>query len=133
VIVIKTWISISLKIGRYETNSLPAKDLETSKLCEVYNWSLWQNWLLADMYAPDHIQEYFAIRIACADFDMSPIPKYHIHGPDAVRFLDRIVTQDVSQCNIGGVLYTRWCDDDGKIMDDGILARLDEQSFRLTA
>ena len=105
----------------------------TSQYCDVYNWSLWQNWLLADMYAPDHIQEYFAIRTACAVFDISPIPKYHIYGPDAARFLDRIVTQDVSKCRIGKVLYTPWCDDDGKIMDDGLLARLDEQAFRLTA
>ena len=104
----------------------------TSEYCEVYNWSLWQNWLLADMYAPDHIQEYFAVRTACAVFDMSPIPKYHIHGPDATRFLDRMVTQDVSKCPVGRVLYTPWCDDDGKIMDDGLLARLDEESFRLT-
>ncbi|MCP4142472.1 MAG: aminomethyl transferase family protein [Chloroflexi bacterium] len=104
----------------------------TSELCEPYNWSLWQNWLLADMYAPDHIQEYYAIRSACGVFDMSPIPKYHIHGPDAVRYLDRIVTQDVSRCAVGQVLYTAWCDDEGKIMDDGILFRLGEESFRLT-
>jgi aminomethyltransferase len=104
----------------------------TSELCEPYNWSLWQNWLLADMYAPDHIQEYYAIRTSCGVFDISPIPKYHVHGPDAVRYLDRIVTQDVSRCAIGQVLYTTWCDDDGKIMDDGLLARLDETSFRLT-
>jgi aminomethyltransferase len=84
------------------------------------------------MYAPDHIQEYFAIRTACAVFDLSPIPKYHIHGPDAARFLNRIVTQDVSRCSVGRVLYTPWCDDDGKIMDDGLLARLDDHSFRLT-
>ena len=105
----------------------------TSELCEPYNWSLWQNWLLADMYAPDHIQEYFAIRTSCGVFDMSPIPKYHVHGPDAVRYLDRIVTQDVFRCAVGQVLYTTWCDDDGKIMDDGLLARLDESSFRLTS
>jgi len=105
----------------------------TSKICEVYNWSLWQNWLLADMYAPDHIQEYFAIRTACAVFDLSPIPKYHIYGPDSTRFLNRIVTQDVSRCGVGEILYTPWCDDNGKILDDGLLARLDEQSFRLSA
>ena len=105
----------------------------TSQFCEVYNWSLWQNWLLADMYAPDHIREYFAVRTACAVFDMSPIPKYHIHGPDAARFLDRIITQDASSCEVGKVLYTPWCDDDGRIMDDGLLARLGDNSFRLTA
>lgn len=105
----------------------------SSQLCDVYNWSLWNNWLLADMYAPDHIQEYYAIRTACAVFDMSPIPKYHIYGRDAVRFLNRVLAQDVSRCDVGQALYTTWCDDDGKILDDGILARLDEGSFRLTA
>jgi aminomethyltransferase len=85
------------------------------------------------MYAPDHIQEYYAIRTACAVFDMSPIPKYHIYGRDAVRFLNRVLAQDVSRCDVGQALYTTWCDDDGKILDDGILARLDEGSFRLTA
>ena len=104
----------------------------TSELCDIYNWSLWCNWLMPDMYAPDHIQEYFAVRTACGAFDMSPIPKYHIHGPDAERYLNRIVTQNVSRCAVGQALYTPWCDDEGKIMDDGILSRLDQQSFRLT-
>jgi len=85
------------------------------------------------MYAPDHIREYMAIRTACAVFDISPIPKYHTHGPNAVRLLDRIVTRHVSPCAVGQVLYTPWCDDGGKIMDDRILARLNEESFRLTA
>jgi aminomethyltransferase len=84
------------------------------------------------MYAPDHTQEYWAIRTACAVFDLSVIPKYHIHGPDALRLLNRIVTQNVSAAEVGQVLYTPWCDDEGKIIDDGILARVDEQSFRLT-
>jgi len=85
------------------------------------------------MYAPDHIREYMAIRTACAVFDISPIPKYHTHGPNAVRLLDRIVTRHVSPCAVGQVLYTPWCDDGGKIMDHRILARLNEESFRLTA
>lgn len=104
----------------------------TSQLSDIYNWSLWRDWLMPDMYAPDHIQEYFAIRTACGAFDMSPIPKYHIHGPDAEKFLNRIVTQDVARCTVGQVLYTPWCDDHGKIMDDGLLVRLAENSYRLT-
>jgi aminomethyltransferase len=84
------------------------------------------------MYAPDHTQEYIALRTACAVFDLSPIPKYHIRGPDALRFLNRIVTQDISSQAVGRVVYTPWCDDAGKIIDDGMLARLDEQFFRLT-
>ncbi|MCP4419871.1 MAG: aminomethyl transferase family protein [Chloroflexi bacterium] len=104
----------------------------TSELVDPYNWSLWNNWLLPDMYAPDHKQEYLAIRTACGVFDMSPIPKYHIYGPDAQRFLDRIVTQDMARLAVGRVSYTPWCDDAGKIIDDGMVSRLDEQFFRLT-
>ena len=104
----------------------------TSELCDPYNWSLWSGWLLADMYAPEHTQEYIALRTASAVFDLSPIPKYHIHGPDALRFLNRIVTQDVSRYAVGRVLYTPWCDDTGRIIDDGMVARLDKQFYRLT-
>jgi len=84
------------------------------------------------MYAPDHTQEYMALRTACAVFDISPIPKYHIHGPDALRFLNRLVTQDVSRYAVGRVLYTPLCDDNGQIIDDGLVTWIDEQFFRLT-
>lgn len=104
----------------------------TSELCDPYNWSLWYSWLLADMYAPDHTQEYQALRTACTVMDVTPIPKYHVHGPDALRFINRIVTQDISRYDVGRVAYTPWCDDAGKIIDDGMVARLDEQFFRLT-
>jgi glycine cleavage system aminomethyltransferase T len=57
----------------------------TSELCDLYNWSLCSGWLLFDMYAPDHTQEYFAVGTDCAIFDISMIPQYHIHGPDALR------------------------------------------------
>jgi aminomethyltransferase len=84
------------------------------------------------MYAPDHTQEYQALRTACTVMDVTPIPKYHVHGPDALRFINRIVTQDISRYDVGRVAYTPWCDDAGKIIDDGMVARLDEQFFRLT-
>jgi aminomethyltransferase len=65
--------------------------------------------------------------------DVSPLYKYLIRGPDAVRFLDRLVTRNVRKCAIGRVMYTPWCDGDGKVIDDGTLARLDENVFRLTS
>jgi aminomethyltransferase len=90
-------------------------------------------WLSANSYEIDHTHEYLAVRTACAVFDASPLYKYLIHGPDALRLVNRVVTQDVSRCVVGRALYTPWCDDEGKIIDDGILARLEEQMFRLTA
>jgi aminomethyltransferase len=104
----------------------------TSELCVSYSWTEWSGWLSANSYEPDHTHEYLAIRTSCAVFDTSPLFKYNIHGPDALRLMNRVVTQDVARCAVGRCLYTPWCDDDGKIIDDGILFRLDEQFFRLT-
>ncbi len=64
---------------------------------------------------------------------MSPLFKYRIRGPDAERFLDRLITRNVARCAVGQVLYTPWCDGEGKVIDDGTLARLAENDFRLTA
>jgi aminomethyltransferase len=105
----------------------------TSELCVSYSWTEWSGWLSANSYEPDHSHEYLAIRTACAVFDTSPLYKYNIHGPDALKLMNRVVTQDVAQCAVGRCLYTPWCDDDGKIIDDGILFHLDEHFFRLTA
>jgi aminomethyltransferase len=80
-----------------------------------------------------HDREYFAIRNSAALIDVSPLHKYLLRGPDAVRLLDRVVTRNVAKCAVGQVLYTPWCDEDGKVIDDGTVTRLDEKTFRLTA
>jgi len=105
----------------------------TSLLCDSYSWADWSGWLTANTYAVDHSHEYMAIRTSCAVFDSSPLYKYHIYGPDALKLVNRVVTKDVSHYAAGRCLYTSWCDDEGKIIDDGVLARLEEQSFRLTS
>ncbi len=105
----------------------------TSALCTSQNWQEWSGFLSANSYEIDHMSEYNAVRTSCALFDVSPLFKYTLRGRDAARLLDRIVTRDISKCRIGQILYTAWCDDDGKIIDDGTVARLANDSFRLTA
>jgi aminomethyltransferase len=105
----------------------------TNELCTSQNWQEWSGYFAADSYDLDHMREYNAVRTAAAVFDVSPLFKYHVTGREAARLLDRVVTRDVSKCRVGQVLYTAWCDDDGKIIDDGTLARTGEDSFRLTA
>jgi aminomethyltransferase len=80
----------------------------------------------------DHIHEYNAVRLGAGLFDVSPLHKYSIRGRDAVALTNRVITRDASRCRVGQVLYTAWCDDDGKIIDDGTVARLGEDSFRMT-
>jgi aminomethyltransferase len=88
---------------------------------------------MASAYDPHPDREYAAVRSSAALFDVSPLHKYLIGGPDAARLLDRMVTRDVTRCAVGQVLYTPWCDARGKVIDDGTLARLDERTFRLTS
>ncbi len=105
----------------------------TSALNEPQTWRRWAGYLTAGSYELTHEREYWAIRNAAALFDVSPLMKYLITGPDAMRLLNRVVTRDVSKCAIGQVMYTPWCDEHGKVIDDGTVSRLGEQTFRLTA
>jgi aminomethyltransferase len=75
--------------------------------------------------------EYFAIRNTASLFDMSPMIKYSITGPDAEAFLNRLVTRDVRKLKTNRVTYTMWCDDDGHVIDDGTIFRLGKTKFRL--
>jgi aminomethyltransferase len=105
----------------------------TSELLDSYDWNEWSGWLSANVYDLDHTHEYLAIRTSCGVFDTSPLYKYQIQGPDALRLMNRVVTQDVSRYGVGKSMYTPWCDDKGKIIDDGIVARIGERTFRMTA
>ena len=105
----------------------------TTELCTSQNWQEWSGYFSADSYDLDHMREYNAVRTTAAVFDVSPLFKYHVRGRDAGRLLDRIVTRDLSKCRVGQVLYTTWCDDDGKVIDDGTVARFEENAYRVTA
>lgn len=105
----------------------------TAPLSQAQNWRRWSGYLAASSYELHHDREYWAIRNSAALIDVSPLFKYLIEGPDAERLLDRVVTRDVTKCELRQVIYTPWCDEDGKVMDDGTLARLTNTSFRLTS
>jgi aminomethyltransferase len=105
----------------------------TAPLCVSHAWRRWAGYVVASSYELTHEREYHAIRSAAALFDISPLYKYRVRGRDAARLLDRVVTRDVARAEAGQVLYTPWCDAAGKVLDDGTVARFDEDSFRMTA
>jgi aminomethyltransferase len=105
----------------------------TVSLCQAQNWRRWAGYLAASSYELTYEREYHAIRSAAALIDVSPLYKYLIRGSDALRFIDRVVTRDLTKCAVHQVMYTPWCDEAGKVRDDGTLQRLGEDTFRLTA
>ncbi len=105
----------------------------TAPLCRSYDWRNWAGYLAASVYEPSHEREYYAIRNSAALIDVSPLFKYEISGPEALRLVDRIITRDATKCAIGQVMYTPWCDEHGKLIDDGTVSRLAENHFRLTS
>jgi aminomethyltransferase len=105
----------------------------TGALCRHRRWRNWSGYAAALSYEPSHEYEYYAVRSGAALFDISPLRKYEITGPDAAALVDRIVTRNAADCPEGRVLYTPWCDEAGKLIDDGTVQCLGADAFRITA
>src|SRR5882762_1600036 len=105
----------------------------TGPLSEGQAWRRWAGYVVASAYELSHDREYHAIRNSAALFDVSPLYKYMVTGKDAARLLDHVVTRNVAKAKVGQVLYTPWCDNDGKQIDDGTISVLNEQTFRMTS
>ena len=102
-------------------------------LCESLSYRDWAGYYAVSHYEAHHEHEYNAIRNACGLIDISPLFKYRVTGPDATRLVNRIITRDASKMASGQVYYTPWCDHEGKVIDDGTVTRLDDQTYRWTA
>jgi aminomethyltransferase len=111
---------------RLDTPFQPRIDA-AAKTNDWYDWSGYR----APNSLWDEELEYFAIRSQAALFDISPMTKYRIAGPDAEAFCNRLTLRDVTRLQPGRVHYTAWCDDEGYVLDDGTLFRLTHDRFRL--
>src|SRR6266700_1869339 len=105
----------------------------TFALCESLNYREWSGYYTVSAYETHHDHEYNAIRNAAALIDISPLFKYRLTGKDATRLVDRIITRDMRKVTVGQVIYTPWCDERGKVIDDGTVSRLEENTYRWTA
>ena len=102
------------------------------RACQLQDWGHWKGYATPNAYE-DVEQEYFALRNAAGVFDLSPMTKYRISGPDAGAFLNRLLTRDIGKIVAGRVGYCVWCDDAGMVLDDGTLFHLSEGDYRLCA
>jgi len=105
----------------------------TSALCTSLFWKDWAGYHAVRSYDTTHEREYFTLHHAAGLIDVSPLYKYEVTGPDAAAFLAFVMVKDIRKLKVGRVTYLCWCDDHGKVADDGTVSRLGKERFRVTA
>jgi aminomethyltransferase len=101
-----------------------------AEIDRLNNWHDWKGYSSADGFY-DTTLEYFATRNSTGVFDISPMTKYRISGPDSLDFVDRLVTRNMRKIKPGRVAYAVWCDDEGQVIDDGTIFHLTEGDYRI--
>ena len=105
----------------------------TAPLNKSLNWRQWSGYFAAGCY-DDFVQpEYAAIRNKAAMIDVSPLYKYRVEGNDASVLVQRVFTRDISKCDVMQAIYTPWCDSGGKVLQEGTVFRLREQTYQVNA
>jgi aminomethyltransferase len=105
----------------------------TFPLCHSLSYREWSGYYTVSVYEVHHEHEYNAIRNACALIDITPLYKYMVTGKHATKLVNRVITRDINKVAKGQVIYCCWCDEAGKVIDDGTISRLDENVYRWTA
>ncbi len=104
--------------------------VRTAAMNKLDSWAPWAGYIAALEY-DDLSMEYTALRNQASVYDLSPMIKYRVTGKDAVAYLNRLTLRDVEKLKVGQIHYTAWCDEHGKLLDDGTLFRFGETDFRL--
>ena len=91
-------------------------------------WYGWSDFVLPDIYTSAH-DELKAVRERAGIIDMSPLPKMTFRGPDAGKLLDKLMTRPVLPVGVGRALFSPWCNDDGLMIGDGLIFRLQEEKY----
>jgi aminomethyltransferase len=99
-------------------------------LSQVDSFIAWAGYTTVDVFTAVE-QEYFAIRNAATLYDLTPMVKYRVVGRDALAYLNRLVTRDVSKLKPDRVAYCVWCNDEGHLIDDGTIFRLGDSEYRI--
>ena len=105
----------------------------TSVLCTSMKYKEWAGYYAVCSYDMLHDPEYYAFRNSAGLLDVTPLFKYSVKGPDAAAFLSRIMVRNITKLEVGRVSYCCWCNDDGKVIDDGTVMRRSDQEFFVTS
>jgi aminomethyltransferase len=105
----------------------------TSKLCTSMSYKEWSGYYAVRTYDTVYVPEYFAFRHSAGLLDVTPLFKYAVTGKDAASFLSRVMVKNIHKLKVGRVSYLCWCNDDGKVIDDGTVMHISEEEFFVTS
>jgi sarcosine oxidase subunit alpha len=86
---------------------------------------------------------YFSEDFSCRDeilnvrnnvgmMDASTLGKFRLHGPDALKALQRVYVGNMSKMEPGKVKYSAMCNEDGSVIDDGVVVKIAENDYYFT-
>lgn len=102
----------------------------TYEACYNNDWYRWAGYKIAREYTNTEL-EYTAMRNTAGVLDITPMHKYDIKGADAIKFVDKLVTRNVTEINSGQVMYIIWCNEDGNVIDDGTVFCFNSNHLRI--
>ena len=104
----------------------------TSLLNQRQKWNAWDRYHIVDAYT-EWQDEVRTIRERASALDQSPLSKHYISGPDALRLADYLITRDATKIDVGQIYYSPWCNQNGVVVGDGLVARVAPDRFMFTA
>ncbi|MER1984855.1 MAG: glycine cleavage system aminomethyltransferase GcvT [Solibacillus sp.] len=76
-------------------------------------------------------EEHDAVRNRAGLFDVSHMGEIFVEGPDALNYLQKLLSNDISKIAIGGAQYTAMCYESGGVVDDLLTYKLDDNRYLL--
>ena len=99
---------------------------------KAQKWSQWGPFLICDEYTGWY-NEVLQLRQTAVLGDWSPINKFNLSGPDVHKFVQFLQTRgDMKDIEIGQTMYTLMVREDGKLIHDPLIARVSEDTYRIT-
>lgn len=102
----------------------------TSLACRTNTWYRWAGYTVVAEYSTTEL-EYTATRNGTSVMDLTPMYKYDIKGHRAKDFINYFVTRDLSEMKDNTVAYVIWCNEDGKVVDDGTVFCMNQNEFKI--
>lgn len=88
------------------------------------------DWLLPVQFK-GIIEEHNFVRTSCGLFDVSHMGEFLVEGPDALRFVDNLITNDAAKQSVNQVIYSPMCRENGTVVDDLLAYKYSDAKFFL--